>query len=97
MSDDRFDQYVGLNEAEYFDLWNRIKGMVGDRDVAMVILREMASDIRVNQLKCRKQRDRGPATDRQKAHMKKLGIEHGPNISFGQAREFIDRELERCV
>ena len=42
---------VGMNEVEYFDLYNSIKGMAGERDVAMAIFQEMAKDMRANEIR----------------------------------------------
>jgi len=87
---------IGMNEVEYFDLYNSIKGLVGDRDVAMVILQEIAKDNRAAQIRReRLQRDKGPATDRQKAYLRKLGVDFGPEITFKQASRLIDEALGR--
>ena len=89
---------VGLNMIEYFDLYNEIKGMVGDRDVAMVILQEFAKDIRATQLKERRlQKLKGPATAQQKAWMKKLHIDFGPEITYGQAKALLEGEMRRAA
>ena len=88
---------VGMNQVEYFDLYNEIKGMVGDRDVAMLILQEMAKDVRGAQLKREKRMKKsGPATERQKAWLKKLQIDFGPEITYGEAEMLIEAELDRA-
>ena len=37
----------------------------------------------------------GPATPRQKAWLKKLSIEFGPDITYGDADKLIEAELDR--
>ena len=87
---------TGMKAVEYVGLYNNIRGMVGDREVALAILHEMAKDIRCNQIRHeRRQRDKGPATERQKAYLRKLGVEFGSDITCGPASKLIDEELER--
>jgi hypothetical protein len=87
---------VGLSLLEYVDLYHELKGMVGERDVAMAILRELAADTRESQARrLKREQEQGPATDRQKAYLKALRVEFGPGITYGQAQELIDRQLAR--
>ena len=87
---------VGMSYIEYFDLYNEIKGIVGDREVAMAILPEIAKDARARQLKKKERiKNSGPATQGQKAWLRKLEIEFGPEITYGEADKLIEAELDR--
>src|SRR3990170_3917800 len=82
--------------AEYLDLYNQIKSMAADRDVALVILQEIAKDLRTNQIRQEKQqRAQGPATSRQKAYLDRLGVDFDANITSAQASQLIDEARER--
>ena len=87
---------VGMKYIEYFDLYNEIKGVVGDRDVAMAILPEIAKDVRTRQMEKKERiKNSGPATDRQKGWLKKLEIDFGPEMTYGEADKLIEAELDR--
>ena len=88
---------AGMTFVEYVDLYGEIRAHVDDRDVAMVILHEMAKDVRAMQLKRETLiLDSGPATERQKAWLKKLHVDFPPSISYGEADEIIEGRLMDC-
>lgn len=86
---------IGMNAAEYSALFSEVRNIVGDRDVAVVILQEMAKDMRANQIRRERQRAGDSATKKQKAYMRRLGIEFKPDVTFEEASELIDEALER--
>ena len=93
---DEEEEGPGLSQVEYFDLYSSIKGMVGDRDVALAIFKEMSRDIRAARARREKGiRDRGPATRGQMAWLEKLGVGFGPAITYGEAQKLIEAELAR--
>lgn len=87
------DMRVGVDE--YANLFYRIDEMVHDRDVALVILQEMAKDMRANQIRQERRRNGDAATAKQKRYLRRLGVEFKPEISFEEASRLIDEALER--
>ena len=87
---------IGMNTAEYFALYNQIRDTVGDQNVALAILQEVAKDIRASQIRQEKQqRANGSASERQKAHLRRLGVEFSQGITREEASRLIDEAVER--
>jgi hypothetical protein len=62
----------------------------------MVIFQEMAKDIRGNQFrKEREQKANGSASEKQKAYLRRLGVEFSPGITREEASKLIDEAVER--
>ena len=85
------NETTGMTATEYLELFKGIKDFGVDREVALVIFQEMAKDIRTNQIRHERQQRAGDgATEKQKAYLRRLGVEFSPSISFEQASKLID-------
>ncbi len=82
---------------EYLKLLGYIKNRVEDERTAVAILTELNKDRRMDLMRQeRQQRNGKPASKKQLAYLKKLGVDIGEysNLTKAQASELIDQALE---
>jgi hypothetical protein len=78
---------------EYVKLFDEIAMKTDNDQVALGLLKEICKDRRMNRLKSRGYNKDGPATDKQKDFMRKLGIIFTEPISKKEASMLLQREL----
>ena len=76
---------------EYAFLVEQIRNRFGDDAEAMVVLQEIGKDIRANNIQQKKSfNGNSPATEKQIAYMKKLGLTIPEGLTLRQASKMID-------
>ena len=93
---------MNMNLSKYIDVFNEVKAQVGSDEVAAVIVDQIGKDARVNAMR---RFDAGlsasfdqkltspddPATEKQKAFLKRLGVKHAESVTRSEASELIDK------
>ena len=78
--------------STYVELLDTIKEQTGDDPAALAILHEIMKDIRAEKFQKKKvYNSNGPATDKQIAYLKKLGVPIPENVTRQQASDLIDQ------
>jgi hypothetical protein len=87
---------TSITAAEYVELYKQARELAVDRDVALAVFQEMAKDIRIRQIKQeRTQKANGAASEKQKAYLRRLGVEFGQAITREEASRLIDEAVDR--
>jgi hypothetical protein len=79
---------------DYLELFNDIKQSVGDDITARAILAEVSKDRRMDEIRSEKETSNGkPATEKQLAFLKDLGVSFRKGVTKREASELLDEAL----
>lgn len=85
-----------MNWEEYADLYEKINARVKDRTVAIAILQEIGKDARTpHTIRPVDMSKDEPATDKQKALMKKMKIQFPDAVTKKEASDMIDERMKK--
>ena len=94
------DKTIHSKIDQYLELFDKLKARTGDERSALTILQEVNKDIRMAQIRAERENGNGngssadgEATNRQRAYLKRLGVEMPSGLTKKQASELIDEAL----
>lgn len=90
---------------EYIELFEKVRGRVGDDTLALAVAQEIGKSLRVEQMHAgrppapRDARDEQSATDRQRGMLRRLGVaDHAtPHLTKARASELIDEAMAKAA
>lgn len=85
------DSIIEQKLEGYLELLDEIKQRIGDDDIAMTLLSEIAKDLRMNEIQQERSfNGNAPATEAQLAYLRRLGAVIPEGLTRSQASKLID-------